>query len=352
MSRKTILILSIATLVVVAGAVGYVFLKDKFVRSEITGLEVALKVSIFLDKAFQSDGTMLSGFGCIPNDKYECKPLELDPESSANVPVSQVHLGQAIYGYYVLAKATGNQSYRTKADRAMDFVLRECQTNVTMCAWNFFPLSRYYFDTKENKYLQGMLRPAQQFLFLSDSALVGQNAGHKLASLYQATKDESYKKRLLELADAELSKMPRPTNEFGQSVQVIWSVFIPAYTVTNDKKYLTASEKFFDGFNIAENFDQLKVIDTVIRGADALLSLAEVSSNGQVYRVQAHSVLQETMNRLWDNPQNLKANGDYGFIEIQEGKYRFKKTLSNGWLVKLFVLMADEKFNLPIKQNE
>lgn len=329
--------------VLVVGFGGFViYTKYKNAPVKLSGLEVALKTVSFIDKTLQPDGGMSAGFGCPPGS-LTCDSLKIDE--------NQPHLGQAIYGYYSLAKASGDQSFRTKSDLAINFVLDKCKTNVQMCAWNYFPLSRYYFDTKEEKYLAGMLKPAQGFLDMSHENIIAQNAGHKLASLYLATGDDKYKVRLLEIADKELSNWP---NKSAYSIQVVWSVFVPAYNITKDKKYLTASEQFFDNYNLADNIDKIEPIQTILKGADALLGLADISEKGTEYRVQAHEVLQKVLDKFWDNPENLKVNGDYGFLEIlpKDKHIRFKMTINNGWLVKLFTILAKEKFVLPIKNAQ
>lgn len=313
-----------------------------FRTPQITGLEAALRTATFLDKNLLLDGSMLYGFRCVLSTN-QCELMK----SREGPP----QLSQAIDGYYMLAKATGDKSYLKKADRAMNFVLKKCQTNVETCVWNFSPLARYYFDTKDDKYLRGMLHPAEQFLIMSNTDIINQSVGHKLASLYEATGDIRYKNRLLAIADEELLSWPRGQDWSRYSIQVAWSVFVPAYTVTHDQKYLTASENFFNSFDLAGNFGKLDFDESVVRGADALLSLADMSDRGAVYRAQAQAVLQEAIVQLWDNPQNPKINGDYGFLDTtaSDRRIRFKMTLTNGWFMKLFTSMADEKFNLPIK---
>ena len=326
---KTVCFLPILLLVLALVVWGF------FSEKKITGLDVATRTTNFLDKTLQADGGMLGGMVCA-KDSTVCEPMQVNE--------NQPHLGQAIYGYYTLAQATGDSSHRVKADDAMNYILDECQGNVEMCAWNFFPLSRYYFDTKDDRYLQAMLRPA--FLTMSSKDIVGQNAGHKLASLYKATGDENYRAKLVAVAEEELLNWPRSVNEYEYSIQVVWSVLLPAYTATQDAKYLRASEQFFDSFDLAERFSKLRAIEVAIKGADALLSLSEVSDRGEVYWGQAHAVLQEVLENLWDDPETPIINGDYGFLDITEDKAVLKKTLNNGWLIKLFVIMKDEKFTL------
>ena len=233
----------------------------------------------------------------------------------------------------------------------MDFVLNKCRTNFYMCDWNTSAIAGYYLDTKDKKYLNAILgstRNKKTLFDLSNQDLINQDAGRSLALLYQATGDERYKKRLLEVADEELLSWPRGRDRLEYSIRVAWSVFIPAYTITNDHKYLTASQQLFDNFNLGANFDLGSIsIESVLKGADALLTLSEVSNHGGVYKIQAHAVLQESLKQSWDSPENIKSNGDYGFgYPTVRDKNYVKKALYNGWFIKLFSMMADQKFNL------
>ena len=331
-------IILMALLAVLAVGLWYSF----FRTPKITGLEVAIKTSSFLDKTFQTDGSMISGFVCQMGTGI-CNPMVVN----ANRP----DLSEVINGYYELAKASGDGSYRAKSDQIIDFVLNECRTNFHMCDWNISPIVGYYLDTKDKKYLDAIFSSAKKLLVLSNQDLIDQNAGNGIALLYQATGDERYKKRLSEAADEELLNWPRSQEQFEYSIRVIWSIFIPAYAGTKDQKYLAASEQFFDNFNLRENFDLNRLsLESIIKGTDALMNLSEMSDHGAVYKTQAHAVLQEALNQSWDSPENLKLNGDYGF-GYATTKYNnyVKKFLYNGWLIKLFAMMADEKFNLPVK---
>lgn len=340
--QKSRLIIFITLLVVAVVGLWYTF----FRTPQITGLEVALKISTFLDKTLQPDGGMVAGFEC-DSTTHECSPIAVKNDKS------NLTLDQTIYGYYVLAKISGDDTYQTNADRALDLVLDKCQKTVQVCAWNFLPLARYYFGTKEDRYLQGMLRPAEEFLVMSNAEIIKQKVGHKLSSLYQATGEERYKKRLLEIADDELLSWPRGQEGVmaTYSIQVIWSIFLPAYDITHDQKYLSASEQFFDSFNLIKYFERGGHIEAVMKGADALLSLSKASSHGAIYRTQAHAVLQEILNKSWDSPQNPQINGDYGFLSTAstDKNTKTKMTINSGWLMRLFGTMADEKFNLPSK---
>ncbi len=344
-NKKPLASLILLIIVAILGWVVYVLF---FSSPKITGLEVAVKISSFLDETLEVDGGMTSGMFCNKNTKV-CSDIKTQTSD-------QPHLGQAIYSYYLLGRITEDSSYREKADKTMDFVIKKCASeSVAMCAWNFFPLARYYFDTKENKYLIAMETPAELFLKLSDEDLILQNTGHKLASLYKATEREEYKTRLLSVANQELSSWPpNPNSPQGRSIQVVWSVFLPAYDITKDEKYLNASKEFFDNFKLNENFSKFLYLDPVVKGVDALITLNEITEKAS-YKKDAQRSLQELLNKYWDNPENLKATGDYGFVEMPEKEVppvlTVKKTITNGWISKSFIRLSKEKFILPLKNE-
>jgi hypothetical protein len=329
----------LAVLVIAMAALGYFLTRPP----KITGLEVALKTASFLDKNFPLNGDILGGYFC-EKELPECKPVKLS--------TTQPHVGQAIFSYFMLAEASGIQSYRQTADRALDWVLDACETNVKMCEWNFFPLVQYYEKTGQDKYLKGMLRSAEGFLTMTNEDIVKNNVGHKLASLYNATGDARFRNRLFEVADEELRTPPlEGFIDTFIDIQVAWSIYVPLYRVSGQQQYLKAAEEVFDNFNVAENLDQFnspELIPDAVKAGDVLLSLAELSKNGKEYKKQAHDLVQEIMLRLWDTPENLKFNGDYGFGDsLADDSHTYKPALLNGWLIKLFVLMKDEKFVVP-----
>ena len=337
MYKSRLLIFLLLTAIIVVG-LWYSF----FRTSQITGLEVALKTSTFLDKTISSDGLMVAGFLCQMGTGV-CNPMPIN--------LNQPNLSEMVYGYYELARVSGDESYLAKSDQVMDSILYKCRTSFQMCDWNISPIASYYLDTNDKRYLDATFSSAKKLLSLSNKDLIDQNAGRSLALLYQATQDERYKKRLLGAADKELLSWPQDRDRFEYSMRVVWAIFVPAYEVSNDPKYLLASEQFFDSFNLGENFDLDSMpLESILEGVDALLSLSEMSDRGEVYKTQAHVVLQEALNQSWDNPVNLKLNGDYGFGYLMAKDQSYvKRTLHNGWFIKLFAMMADETFNLHTK---
>lgn len=343
------LALAAAFLVVLGGLYFYsVYRLAPVSGPKIIGLEVALKTSTFLDTTIRLDGSMIGGYICGDPTPADCR--------AENLSAEQPHLGQAIYSYFLLSEATGDLTLREKADRAINHVMDACETDVRMCAWNFFPLAQYYEKTGDEVYLtRGMLPPSEGFLLLPNEEAITNNVGHKLASLYLATQDERFKDRLLEIADAELltwSEGISNTGNAARSIQVAWSIFEPAYRISSDEKYLIAAEQFFAVFDVAKNIAQFKdgaVVNVAIKAGDVLLSLSKVSNSGAVYKDQAHRLLQELLNGLWDTPEYKSFSGDYGFIDnMNKDPLAYKSTLLNGWIMKLFILMKDEVFEQPV----
>ncbi|HEV8601133.1 MAG TPA: hypothetical protein VGQ87_00860 [Patescibacteria group bacterium] len=332
----------VVILAVIIAVLGYFFLKSgpKTVPPppQISGLEIASKTIGFLNKTLQPDGSFLYGYSC---DKSIAAKCVLSP----NKPP---HSGQGILAYYFLAKATGDQSLRNKADLSINYMLNQCAIDVQFCEWNYFPIYEYYKDTGEQKYLEGMKKPAEGFLIMADKDVIANNVGLKLGWLFDATKDVRYKNRLLAIADAELKKFPGDSKQFLYPIQVAWSIFLPSYNITKDQKYLSAMEKFFDDLNVPDNLQKFKDATSVAKAADVLFSLSAISDRGKIYKAQAHKVLQELLFQLWDTPQNLKFDGDYGFIDnLADADKADKSMLFNGGLLQAYLRFGTGKFEEP-----
>jgi hypothetical protein len=311
---------------------------------KITGLQAAQKTALFLDTTIQADGGMIGGFECDEDEQDKCAPFSLS--------AVQPHVGQAIFSYFLLEEATGDQTYRAKADRAINYVLDACDTDVRMCEWNFFPLAQYYEKTGEDKYLtRGMLRPAATFLAMPEGDVIKNNVGHKLASLYKATNDTKYRDKLVSVADFAIKEIESSPKDFPYMAQVAWSVFVPAYDITSDQKYLEVALNFFDNFNVIKRIDGFKNQEATvpaIKAADVLVSLSKIAPNGDKYRQQAHQITQEILKYLWDTPQDFKFDGDYGFVDdLSTPGEANKLTINNGWIMKILVLLKDDVFLEP-----
>lgn len=327
-------LMGISILATVVAILGYVFFRE----SKITGLEVAFKTSSFLDKTFRSDGSWVSGYSCDKSLLDQCILSTAE----------QTHTGQGILAYYFLAQAASNQAFKEKADSAINYVIERCNLDGRVCEWNYFPLAQYYQDTKDQKYLtRGLLIPAEAFLTRTDEGTVLGNLGMKLATLYGVTGDIRFRDRLLEVADLELKR--RLGDQPHYDTQVVWSVYLPAYRITGDRKYLVAAEEFFDGLDLPNNLILLKNDATsVIKAIEVLLDLDGLSLKKGIYKSQAKTVLQELLLQLWDTPKNTKFNGDYGFINNMTGNEKSDKPmLFNGWIMQLYLKLGNETFKDP-----
>lgn len=335
-SRSFSLRILLAAIAIVAIG-GYVFFRLSSPR--ITGLEVALKTASFLDKTLQPDGSFTSGFICGDSIPGKCEPANDTP----------VHTGQAILAYYFLAEATDDQSFMVKADKAMNFVLDRCESDLEFCEWNYFSITQYYEDTQEDKYLQAMLRPAEKFLSMLNEEAVLSQVGTKLAGLFNATGDVRYKNRLLEIADLELLTQANNTGRADYNMQLAWSVYLPAYQISNDQKYLAVAEEFFGNLKAVENLDKFDQAYSMSKAASVLLDLEEVTGK-EIYRLQAHTIMQEVLLQFWDTSENPKFTGDYGFVDSSDTRLEpgqsTKYMLFSGGIMQQFIKLKSEKFKL------
>ena len=171
----------------------------------------------------------------------------------------------------------------------------------------------------------------------------------RLASLFTVTNDSRYKDRLVKIADKEIIGYNGQATYPIRNIQLAWSIYVPAYNITKDRKYLAAAERVFDNFDVAAYFSE-NWSASAVKAGDVLLSLADISEKGSRYKKQARDLLQLIIDERWDTPESTKFTGDYGFVDAfaVEDKPASKASLFNGWLLKLFVLMKDEKFKQPI----
>ncbi|OGM96255.1 MAG: hypothetical protein A3B86_03890 [Candidatus Yanofskybacteria bacterium RIFCSPHIGHO2_02_FULL_38_22b] len=324
---------------------------------QITGLEIALKSATFLDKLIRPDGTVLGAVIC--NERTEKCPPEGYKENYLNIIPSPFPFDQVINAYLLLEETTGNKSYREKAEQAINYILDRCNDETDFCKLNFSSIAQYYDKTGDQKYFSAMLSLADNFLSESDEAIVFEGTGQNLALLFNATGDARYKNRLLKVADAELNRPLYQTENADYIIRAVWYLYLPAHQVSKEAKYLTVAETIVNDLlkqgRVSEIFeDQINAIIT----ADSLLALADLRGNGE-YRTQAHNILQDLLDSVWDTPENIKYRGDYGFIytltrdrtltaaEIQQkpGLFNYWKVF-NGRIVKLFTLMKDDNFDL------
>lgn len=299
----------------------------------ITGLEIAEKAITFIDKTYQEDGSFISGFACDDSFEEKCKMVVDLPE----------HTGQGIGAYYGLAKATGNPVYKEKADKAINTVMEKCKTNLQFCELNYFPFYQYYKDTNDQKYLDaGMLPVAQGILLKSDQDTIVTQAGIKLEWLYEITGEDKYKNKLLEVADNNIKSLTESPNATDYNMQLVWSVFIPAYKATRDQKYLDFINDFVAKLDIEKNPDFFIQPYSMTKASNVLLDLYDATGDVQ-YKNRAHAIMQKVLTDLWDSPEHTLFTGDYGFINTSESS---KFMIFNGGIINQFMRLKDEKFEI------
>lgn len=277
---------------------------------QLTGLEVAQKIAVFLDKTLAEDGSILEGYSCADN---KCVPMAEASDQSYN--------GTVAFAYFTLAEATGDQSYEEKANGITGFSSKRCEGNPKDCGGQV-PQS------------------------VPPKSLMNDN---ELSNLYGQTGDIRYRDKLLEQADKELENLSASLEEMKADIQRIQSVILPAYDVSGDEKYLIPVMAFFDNLVLSDlgELENDYVAPSAAKAADILLTLGSLSRSkidSELYRNQAVSILEEILAKLWDAPENLKYNGDYGFVV--RGAADYKPTILNAELMETFAKMGSVKFNL------
>lgn len=319
----------------------------------LTGLDVAKRTTLFLDKTIQNDGTFWLFYNCDKKLAQVC--LKSQPKEETP------HSGMIVLAYLELFQKTGDASLKQKADRAMEVFTRQCQANGDFCEWNFFPFFVYFNQTKEQKYKDALLKVSDRFL--KDQPLIKHlegNHGPKQRILYQLTADKRYLDKLIAQTDALMAGVldDHENNSLyyqegglafrKQSQQIIWANVIPAYRATQNPKYLQFAQDFFDRAQLIKHYDDIKKQGKaypLMLSLDNLLSLIELGSSPEANIVLARDLAQKIMAELWDSPKNRRYDGDYGWLKFFSETDNVKSTLTSGWLARLFIKMADQSFN-------
>ncbi|MBX9906643.1 glycoside hydrolase family 88 protein [Patescibacteria group bacterium] len=262
-------------------------------------------------------------------------------------------------------KDSGNDLYRKRADELMNIVLEGCMSDVGYCDRNFFAMHEYYLSTGEDKYKEGMMTFGESSLEEKDVlTLMGSNIPAKWSSLYLVTKDERYKDSLLSLAEKFLN------NEFQAVVQtpeiyrsgttvvyegmpeMIWGVMLPAYALTQDKRYLEYATYFFDNSNIQNHVYDIWLkrngSTDVIKSIDALMQISELDKERAFeYRAYAKKMLEVILFNYWDTPERNIINGDKGIYT-----HVFEKSLNlQGWLILQINKFNEEPFTVWVRSE-
>lgn len=310
------------------------------VPTTMSGLEIAKKTALFLDKSIAQEGVFYLTYDCF-KDKKDCY---VSPTGGPS--------GQAIVAYKELFRKTGNAQYRQKADSLVEAYLKLCQNN-NLCATNNTAFLDYFRETGDNKYKEAILKMAPTITnphSLNDSFI---NAdGRKLKVLFEATGDQKYLDQAKILGSRFLNGEFNndPSNPIlytekdfvvrKQDLRLIGYMYLPIYQITGDPKYLAAIQNFFNKANLTNHLDQYKPggeLDLILT-MDTLLALGD--------KAQAEKIAQVFIKELWDNPNNIKFNGDFGFVQNFSNQNNYKSTVNNGWLILLFLQMSDRTFNL------
>lgn len=325
-------------------------------QQPITGLEVAKKVVLFLDKQITSAGNFNEVISC--KAVNSCAPLVQEPLTNSYI----------ILFYRELAQKTNDSSYKNKADKAVEFWTKKCEAATPtdkVCIRNIFSLAEYYKDSGNERYLKAI--PINQVLTLPADTLQAEIDVHKtkkLATLYEITKDKKYLDqaetvvKALTADQVNNDKVNPPLYKEGDftvreySFDIVNFEYLPLYEITKDPTYLKAAEEILDRAKVTSHMEVLiahngKRWPILLDILNSLLDIARLdSSKSSDYTNQAHIIAQQLIDTFWDTPESKKFTGDFGFLGPISSWVGTKDTAVNGWLGSQFLKMADEKFKL------
>ena len=228
----------------------------------------------------------------------------------------------------------------------MSAILKNCQIDPNYCDRNFFALFAWYELTKEQQYRDAMLKMADRLMLtkLLDT-IVADNHGLKLEMLYKITGNHKYRERLLAIAEGVLNKVPISPQV---TPKVIWNSLLPAYRISANDKYLQTARNYYDQTEVLDKLKKAskgQVLISDILAMENLLELASIDSPSK-HLDQAYEIAQYMVKSQWDNPQNKKFEGDYGWLKNTGRDKNTELTLHTGWIIRLFLKMADQTFTV------
>lgn len=352
--KKIIYIVAAIAIAVFLGYFIFASLKGEEPKAEVklTGPALSQKIAGFLSASQNLDGSFQLSYTCSESFTEKCRPQPLE---------GPLHGGQIILAFYDLAKKTEDKSYKEKADLGMKFVMERCPEEPLICQWHFFPLYVYYQDTEESKYLEGMLKVADELLAEKPfNDFVDANTGVKLAILYEVTGDKKYLNRLEKVANSALNLSDTDlleengnrviyevdgTQVRARAISTVWSVLLPAYRATGKPKYLQSAKDFYDRAKLGAHADFYarggRGVSFLIMAIESLAELSEISKD-QNYLEEARVISQTLIRRQLDSKEAPKFTGDYGFLLLMGADPNQKQTLYSGWLVRLLLRIGGE----------
>ncbi len=338
----------------------------------ISGLDVAKQTASFLDKAMLPDGNFVPFYLC-SNSLDTAKGCQ--PAASPSARLAQRN-GFIIAAYLELFKATNNSQYKNNADKAISYILTNCNIDVNFCVNSLPALYDYYKLTNDQKYKDAMLKAS--IVLMEDNPI-----SHKLLEekaeyfwmLYDITGDNRFKDTLNNVAqvlitdqfDKSETSLPDLTTELSlfykegdvevrgyQILATDW--YIAAFKATNNPIYLKAAQDFFTKAKVDQHLDAFKNNPKIsdLSTLEYLLDTADSSTGTekQIYQQQAQIFAQGVLSNIWDNPNDPKLNKDYGFLDhlipdrLQPIKGS-KLLIYNGLRVSQFLRLSDRTFHLP-----
>ncbi|MBY0328690.1 hypothetical protein K2Q02_01190 [Patescibacteria group bacterium] len=262
-------------------------------------------------------------------------------------------------------KDSGNSEHSKKADDLMEAVMGRCVEDVRYCDRNTFALFSYYQSTNDERYKEALLRLEDDLLKeKTPYVLVAQNIPAKWYLLYKVTEREEYKKNLLELADrfinnsfSEVIGMPEIYREadfvvYRSMPETVWSVMVPAYELSGDKKYLEYIKAFYKNAKIENHIVDIwnapGGASDVIKSVEALIQLSVLDSESAgEHRALARTLLETVLRYYWDTPDRVIVNGDFGVFTENMGK----RINLQGWLAVLMEDLKEESFSVYTKNQ-
>jgi len=284
--------------------------------------EAAGRIQAFIDSRRTGDGFYKYSFSC-ENDPQGCGFASGEVELI--YPTSNSWTALSNLGIY---KMTGDGSRLDRAKADADKLIEWCSADPRMCLWVLSQVSELEKETGDSKYSSFLMSQGEMLLSIdddTDSEIVGQRnsrmmlgiEARELAQIYGLAKDQRYideaERRIQESASDSLPDVTVVYEFDGNKYTTMscWTHLANAQIAeaTGDGAYTQRVESFLSAFKPAQNVVYMSFMTDLQPCAELYQMAADLTGKDE-YRSAAASMASSMLDRLWDTPENIFANGN------------------------------------------
>ena len=325
--------------------------------------DVVLHLARFVQTSLREDGMFIERYRCEGAECTEVPGIQTSP------------FGYAIRGLLSAADTTGDTSFIVSADKAVERILRLCKNDARVCERNFFALSDYWERTQDPRYLEAIRSASPLIVETARNAPIETSAQthalEKVEILYKLSGDEKFRTLLANVANKALEKWPddiQGTVAYEANGYAIkpnmalyaGGIFVPAFRVTGDTRYLDKATEFYRAARIEEHLPEFSWeggFAVVLQALEGLIALSGADTvpplDRQSFAASARVITGRIVGWQFDAPERRLFDGGNnlvtGVLDANElPGTNYKSMNLNGWFLSLLSneIFANESFTL------